>query len=72
MEYKVALALSPNRLNGLYGAGRAAEALGMKKDADRYYAIDIEEHGRWDELHRASLAHAKEFVKSATVATAAK
>ena len=27
-EYEVALKLSPNRLNGLYNAGRAAEAAG--------------------------------------------
>ncbi len=72
VEYKVALALSPNRLNGLYGAGRASEALGMKKDADRYYATILKNTDDGTNSSRASLAHAKEFVKSATVATAAK
>ena len=37
-EYEVALKLSPNRLNGLYNAGRAAEAVGDKKMAAGYYA----------------------------------
>jgi tetratricopeptide (TPR) repeat protein len=38
VEYKVALKLSPNRLNGLLGAGAAAEALGNIPDASMYYA----------------------------------
>jgi len=37
-EYKVALTLSPNRLNGLLSAGQAAEASGQKDEAARYYA----------------------------------
>jgi tetratricopeptide (TPR) repeat protein len=72
VEYKVALTLSPNRLNGLYGAGRAAEALGMKKEADRYYATILKNTDDGATSSRASLAHAKEFVKATTVATAVK
>ncbi len=37
-EYKVALKLSPNRLNGLLSAGAGAEALGKKSEAKAYYA----------------------------------
>ena len=37
-EYKVALTLSPNRLNGLLSAGQAAEAVGLKDEAAQYYA----------------------------------
>lgn len=35
--YEKALARSPNRLNSLYGAGRAAEALGETDTARRSY-----------------------------------
>ncbi|HEX3914026.1 MAG TPA: hypothetical protein VHW71_10995 [Steroidobacteraceae bacterium] len=37
-EYHKALLLSPNRFNGLYNAGRAAEAVGDKTQAQRYFA----------------------------------
>jgi tetratricopeptide (TPR) repeat protein len=70
VEYKVALTLSPNRLNGLYGAGRAAEALGMKKDAGQYYATILKNADDGANSSRPSLAHAKEFVKEATVVAA--
>jgi len=36
-EYKVALTLSPNRLNGLLSAGKAAEEAGLKDEAKSYY-----------------------------------
>ena len=68
VEYKVALTLSPNRLNGLYGAGRAAEALGMKKQASDYYAIMLKNTDNGAYSSRPSLAHAKEFVAGKTVA----
>jgi tetratricopeptide (TPR) repeat protein len=62
VEYKVALTLSPNRLNGLYGAGRAAETLGMKKEAGEYYAVMLKNTDDAAHSSRSSLAHAKEFV----------
>ncbi len=37
-EYKTALKLSPNRLNGLLSAGATADAVGQKSDAKMYYA----------------------------------
>jgi tetratricopeptide (TPR) repeat protein len=66
VEYKIALKLSPNRLNGLYGAGRAAEALGMKKEADVYYKAMLKNTDDGAHSNRASLAHAKEFVAGKT------
>jgi tetratricopeptide (TPR) repeat protein len=66
VEYKVALKLSPNRLNGLYGAGRAAEALGMKKEAAEYYAAMLKNTADGAHSSRASLAHAKEFTAGKT------
>ena len=61
VEYKVALMLSPNRLNGLYGAGRAAETLGMKKEAGGVLRGDAEEYGRWSAFF-ADLAGARKGV----------
>ena len=62
VEYKVALTLSPNRLNGLYGAGRAAEALGLRKEAAGYYAEILKNTSDGANSARPSLAHAKDFV----------
>ena len=62
VEYKVALVLSPNRLNGLYGAGRAAEALGKKKEASSYYEAMLKNTDDGAHSSRTSLAHAKAFV----------
>ncbi len=62
VEYREALVLSPNRLNGLYGAGRAAEALGMKREADGYYAAMLKNTQDGAHSSRASLAEAKQFV----------
>ena len=36
-EYKVALTLSPNRLNGLLSAGKAAEEAGLNDEAKSYF-----------------------------------
>src|SRR5437868_1964969 len=68
VEYKVALTLSPNRLNGLYGAGRAAEALGTKKEAGEYYAAMLKNTDNGAYSSRPSLAHAKAVVAGKTVA----
>ena len=37
-EYEIDLKLNPNRFNGLYGAARAAEAVGKTEKANTYYA----------------------------------
>lgn len=60
-EYDVALMLSPNRLNGLYNAGRAAEAAGDKAKAQYYYAALLKSTGNGQDSSRPELVHAKNF-----------
>jgi tetratricopeptide (TPR) repeat protein len=47
VEYRKALQQTPNRLRGLYGAARAADAAGDSKSAIQYYAalIDLTKAG---------------------------
>jgi tetratricopeptide (TPR) repeat protein len=61
-EYAVSLKLSPNRLNGLFNAGRAAEAAGDKKMAAGYYAALLKSTDGGVGSGRPEFAHAKEFV----------
>jgi tetratricopeptide (TPR) repeat protein len=50
-EYEIALKLSPNRLNGLYNAGRAAEAAGERSKAQFYYATLMKSANNGQKLH---------------------
>jgi len=61
-EYEVALKLSPNRLNGLFNAGRAAEAVGDKTVAAGYYAALLKSTDGGAGSSRPEFAHAKSFV----------
>ncbi|MGA7159067.1 MAG: hypothetical protein WBY53_19635 [Acidobacteriaceae bacterium] len=61
-EYAVALRLSPNRLNGLYGAARAAEAAGDKAQAEMYYSALLRSTGDGTGSARPEFAHAKSYV----------
>jgi tetratricopeptide (TPR) repeat protein len=61
-EYEVALKLSPNRLNGLYNAGRAAEAVGDKEKAQFYYAALLKSTDGGAGSARPQFAHAKSFM----------
>ena len=54
--------LSPNRLNGLYGAARAAEAAGEKEQAGMYYAALLKSTGDGAGSERPEFAHAKSYV----------
>ncbi len=63
-EYEVALKLSPNRLNGLYNAGRAAEAAGEQPKAEFYYAALLKSTHNGENSTRAEFAHARSFVSS--------
>jgi tetratricopeptide (TPR) repeat protein len=63
-EYKIALKLSPNRLNGLLGAGEAEEALGHKTEAATYYAQAAHNTHMGKDTARASIAHAVSFSAS--------
>ena len=67
-DYEVALKLSPNRLNGLYGAGHAAEAAGEKEKAASFYAALLKGTGGGKESARPELAHAREYVAGSQVA----
>ncbi len=62
-EYETALKLSPNRLNGLYNAGRAAEAAGNKQKAMFYYSALLKSAGN-RESARPEIAYASSFAAS--------
>jgi hypothetical protein len=61
-EYQIALRLSPNRLNGLYNAGRAAEAAGDRSKAESYYATLMKSTNNGKESTRPELAYARRFI----------
>jgi tetratricopeptide (TPR) repeat protein len=60
-EYTRALALSPNRFNGLYNAGRAAEAAGDGAQAKSYYAALLKSTGNGTQSARPEFQHVKAF-----------
>jgi len=62
-EYKVALTLSPNRLNGLLSAGAAEEALGDKNAAAKYYAQAAHNTNNAATSQRPELLHAVSITK---------
>jgi tetratricopeptide (TPR) repeat protein len=68
VEFGLALVLSPNRFNGLYNAGRAAEAAGDKAQAEKYYSALLESTERGSHSARPEFEHVKAFTASATVA----
>jgi tetratricopeptide (TPR) repeat protein len=61
VEYQRSLALSPNRFNGLFNAGKAAEATGNMADAKRYYAVLLAITDGGSHSARPEFAHAKAF-----------
>jgi len=67
-EYEVSLKLSPNRFNGLYHAGLAAEQAGDKAKAQQFYAALLKSTDNGAESSRPELAHVKSFVSSTQVA----
>ncbi len=68
-EYEVALKLSPNRFNGLYHAGVAAEAAGDKAKAQQFYAALLKSTDNGAQSARPELAHVKSYVSSTQMAT---
>ena len=68
IEYERALELSPNRFNGLYGAGMAAEAAGDPAGALRHYTalLDSTDHG--SKSGRREFEHVKTFLSATKVA----
>ncbi len=67
-EYQRSLALSPNRFNGLYNAGLAAEAAGDRTKARSYYAALLKSTNNGAQSRRSEFEHVKSFVLSAEVA----
>ena len=67
-EYQTALKLSPNRLNGLYNAGRAAQAAGDRVAATAYYEALLKDTDGGRESGRPEFGAARAFVAAAQVA----
>ena len=61
-EYQTALRRSPNRFNGLYNSGRAAEAIGDKQEAAKYYSALMKITGGGQQSTRAEFAHVRAFL----------
>jgi tetratricopeptide (TPR) repeat protein len=68
VEYEHSLQLSPNRFNGLYHAGMAAEAAGDKTKARQYYATLLKVTDNGNHTTRPEIARAKTFLGSAAAA----
>jgi len=66
VEYQQALKLSPNRFNGLYGAGMAMETAGEPAAARRFYTVLLKSTDDGANSTRPEIAHAKAFVSTAT------
>jgi tetratricopeptide (TPR) repeat protein len=68
VEYKKALILSPNRFNGLFNAGMAAEAAGDKVQAQAYYATLLKLTDNGSQSTRSEFDHVKAAVSAARLA----
>jgi tetratricopeptide (TPR) repeat protein len=68
VEYKKALTLSPNRFNGLFNAGRAAEASGDAPQAQQYYAALLKITDNGSQSARPEYEHVKSVLSSAKLA----
>jgi tetratricopeptide (TPR) repeat protein len=67
IEYEQALKLSPNRFNGLYHAGLAAETLGDKAKAETYYATLLKSTNNGAASTRPEFDHIRKFRGSSSV-----
>ncbi len=67
-EYRVSLRLSPNRFNGLYDAGTAAEEAGDKTAAADYFAALLKSTDDGAHSSRPELARARSFLAGSAVA----
>jgi tetratricopeptide (TPR) repeat protein len=64
-EYRVALKLSPNRLNGLLSAGNAAEQAGLPEQARAFYGAAVRQTSSGANSARPELAHAVQVAGTA-------
>jgi tetratricopeptide (TPR) repeat protein len=70
-EYRTALKLSPNRFNGLFNAGVAAEQAGDKPAAADFFSALLKSTGNGGASARPELAHARSFVSEKLASTPA-
>jgi tetratricopeptide (TPR) repeat protein len=63
-EYQKALVMSPNRFNGLYHAGLAAEEAGDRVAAAHFYSSLLKSTANGAHSSRQELVHAKTFASS--------
>jgi tetratricopeptide (TPR) repeat protein len=68
VEYKKALVSSPNRFNGLFNAGKAAEAAGDAPQAKLYYATLLKITDNGSQSTRTEFDHVRSVVSSAKLA----
>ena len=61
-EYRIALKLSPNRLNGLLSAGEAAEQANQPDEARSFYKAAAQQTDSGAHSQRPQLAHAVQIV----------
>jgi len=67
-EYQRSLEHSPNRFNGLFNAGFAAEAAGDRAKARSYYAALLKSTDNGSKSQRAEFEHARSLVSAAQIA----
>jgi len=67
-QYRKALTLSPNRFNGLFNAGKAAEAAGDNSQARIFYATLLKITDNGSQSTRPEFEHVKSVVSSAKLA----
>jgi tetratricopeptide (TPR) repeat protein len=65
LEYQESMKFSPNRFNGLFNAGKAAEAAGDKSAARRYFAALLDATGEGSRSDRSEVGYAQAFLASA-------
>ncbi|HWW20407.1 MAG TPA: tetratricopeptide repeat protein [Steroidobacteraceae bacterium] len=68
-NYQQALNLSPNRFNGLYGAGKAAEMVGNTAVARNFYVALLKSTDNGTMTARTEVKHAQTFISSASAGT---
>jgi tetratricopeptide (TPR) repeat protein len=68
VEYKKSLTLSPNRFNGLFNAGCAAEAAGDAPQAQQYYATLLKITDNGAQSARPEFDHVRSVMSSAKLA----
>lgn len=63
-EYDIALKMSPNRFNALFNAGSAAEMIGDKDKATKYYSVLLKNTDNGAHSERTEFARVKTFLSS--------